>query len=182
MIPSAERCYELMKEYGMPDHIRAHSIMVERVASILAVGLRDAGENVRSDKVTAGALMHDIAKKLCLNTRQDHAEKGREICLAHHLDEIADIVGEHIRLKGFKTDGPVSEKEVIYYADKRVNDDVVVSLKERLKYLLGHYGNGDAGLCRKIQENFALCREVERKLFGKLNFDPQDLGRLIEKE
>ncbi|MBU2498742.1 MAG: HD domain-containing protein [Proteobacteria bacterium] len=166
----------------MLDHIRAHSITVEKVASIIARGLRDAGENLMPDKVKAGAWMHDIAKTLCLNTREDHAEKGREICLKHHLDEIADIVGEHIRLKGYQRDAPVSEKEVVYYADKRVNADVVVSLHDRLKYLLEHYGNGNALICRKITENFDLCREVERKLFAKLDFDPQDVAGLIEKE
>ena len=114
-----------MKKYGMPDHIRAHSIMVEKVAGVISRGLRDTGESIMPDMVRAGALMHDIAKALCLNTHEDHGSKGREICLLHHLDQIADIVGEHIRLKGYQEQGPVSEKEVVYYADKRVNADVV---------------------------------------------------------
>ena len=38
MIPSVEQCFELMKKYGMLDNIRAHSIVVEKVAAIIAGG------------------------------------------------------------------------------------------------------------------------------------------------
>ena len=182
MIPSVEQCYELMKRYGMLDNIRAHSIVVEKVATIITKGLRNAGEDLLLEKVRAGALMHDIAKTLCLNTREDHAAKGKEICLQNRLDEIADIVGEHIRLKEYQKEAPVSEKEIVYYADKRVNADAVVSLEERLDYLLERYGNGKTHLRRMIRDNFDLCKDVEGKLFSRLALDPGDLARMIEKD
>jgi len=167
MIPSAEQCYEFMEKYGMMDHIRSHSIVVEKVAMVIARGLRDAGEDLLLEKVTAGALMHDIAKTLCLKSQEDHAVKGEEICLQNHLDEIADIVGEHIKLKGYERETPVSEKEIVYYADKRVNNNAVVNLEKRLAYLLDRYGAHKAHLRQMIRENFELCREVERKLFSR---------------
>jgi len=179
MIPSVETCLQFMEKYRMPDHIKAHSIMVEKVARLIAGGLEGAGVEIALDKVTAGALMHDIAKPMCLHTNEDHAAKGKEICIDNHFEEIAEIVGAHIRLKGYNGNRAISEKEIIYYADKRVNHDVVVSLEERLAYLLDHYGGGDDRICGLIRKNFEICKEVEKKLFAKLPFTPEEVGEMI---
>jgi uncharacterized protein len=179
MIPSIDQCLALMAKYGMLENIKAHSIVVEKVASLLARGLRQAGQSVVLEKVSAGALMHDIAKTESLHTKEDHAKKGGEICLDHQLYEIADIVAEHIVLADFDPDHTVREKEIVYYADKRVNHDAIVSLDQRLEYLLDHYGRNEKPLCDLIQKNFSLCREVERKIFSVLPFRPDEVAFLI---
>ena len=179
MIPSARQCLELMEEYEMMEHIRAHSIMVEKVARIIARGLQDAGVDLSIEKVTAGALMHDISKTHCLLHGGDHAALGRQICLENRLREIADIVGEHVQLKEYRENHPMHEKEIVYYADKRVNHDQTVSLEERLQYLLVRYGNKEAYLWRLIKENFDLCRRVEKKIFTPLIFKPEDLTAMV---
>ena len=179
MIPSTDQCFALMTEYGMLDNIKAHSIIVEKVASLLARGLRQAGQKVALEKVSAGALLHDIAKTECLRTKEDHAKRGKQICLDHQLDEIADIVAEHIVLLDFDSNHGVREKEIVYYADKRVNHDAVVSLDDRLEYLLDHYGRNENSLCDLIRKNFSLCRDVERKLFSLLSFRPEDIAFMI---
>jgi putative nucleotidyltransferase with HDIG domain len=175
MIPTMEECLDLMVTYRMRDNIRAHSIVVERVAREISRGLREAGVPLSLRKVAAGALMHDIAKTACLGTGSDHAAKGAEICLSHHFDEIAVIVGEHVRLRNYQPQGAICEKEVVYYADKRVNHDRIVSLEERLDYLLQRYGRNEARLRRLIGDNFELCKKVEKKLFARLSFRPEDL-------
>jgi putative nucleotidyltransferase with HDIG domain len=180
MVPSRDLCFQLMDRYGMWENIKAHSIMVQKISTLLADSLRDAGENLHTNLVTAGALMHDIGKSLCLESGEDHAAKGVEICLENHLEEIAGIVGEHIRLKHFDEKAPISEKEIVYYADKRVNHDRIVSLDERLDYLLAQYGRNEDWICQRIRDNFLQCREVEKKLFRKLTFGPEELRRLIE--
>ncbi|MEJ2725799.1 MAG: HDIG domain-containing protein [Deltaproteobacteria bacterium] len=180
MIPSAETCFELMDRYGMLDHIKDHSIVVEKVASLIARSLVEAGEKLSLRKVTAGALLHDIAKTLCLGTGQDHAAMGEEICLQNRLDEIAEIVGQHVHLRGYSLTAPVVEKEIVYYADKRVNDSRVVSLEERLNYLLVRYGRNEEVIHRLIKENFELCKELEKKVFAKLAFTPDALPDIID--
>ena len=179
MIPSLKACHELMEQYGMLDNIKAHSIMVKRIAMLIAQGLKDVGTEVSLEKTAAAALLHDIGKSLCLNTGDDHEAKGREICLENHLDEIADIVGEHVRLKAYHLDSPISEKEIVYYADKRVNDDKVVSLDERLRYILERYAGNMEHISQRIRRNFELCKAVEKKLFSKLDFRPEDLSRMV---
>jgi putative nucleotidyltransferase with HDIG domain len=179
MIPSAKECLEFMNKYEMLENIKAHSIMVEKVANIIAKGLIDTGANLMLEKITAGALLHDIGKSLCLNTKEDHAAKGAEICVENQLYEIADIVGEHVILKNYDPEADISEKEIIYYADKRVNHDRVVSLEDRLEYLLERYGRHTADIMDRIRENMENCKDVERKLFEILRFKPEALADMV---
>ena len=180
MIPQVKDCFKFMEKYQMLDHIRAHSIIVEKVARIIARGLQDAGMVISLKKITAGALMHDIGKTPCLNTNEDHSAKGREICLQNDLSDIADIVGEHVFMQNYELSETIHEKEIVYYSDKRVKHDAIVSLEERLQYLIERYGKNREHLIQLLRENFDLCRRVEKKLFAKLNFNPEDLAGMMK--
>ncbi len=175
MIPSIEECYAFMDKYGMLAHIKAHSVVVARIARMIARGLQETDPAISVHKATVGALLHDIGKTPSLNSGKDHAEIGRRICVENGLDEIASIVGEHIRLKDYTPEGVGSEKEVVFYADKRVNHDRIVTLKDRESYILERYGRDQEDLCRRIKSNFRLCWQVEDKLFDKLKFSPESL-------
>jgi uncharacterized protein len=182
MIPSIENCFSLMNTYEMLKNIRAHSVMVAKVAGVMARGLKGAGLDMSVKKTIAGALLHDIGKTSSLNSGEDHAEIGRQICLQNNFEEIADIVGEHIRLANYSLNSRYSEKEIVFYADKRVNHDKIVSLKERLAYLIERYGGNQDGLEDAIRMNFDLCKAVENKLFTRLDFGPESLASLAENE
>jgi uncharacterized protein len=179
MIPSIQECFQLMDTYRMLDNIRAHSVVVAKVARLIAQDLREADIDISVQIATAGALLHDIGKTPSLRSGQDHSEIGRQICLNNHLDEIAAIVAEHVRLKDYALAGNYSEKEIVFYADKRVKDDQIVSLNERLAYILDRYSRGREQLSRAIKENFSLCRQVQEKLFRKLPFSPEALPRMV---
>lgn len=179
MIPTADQCFELMNRYGMLENIKAHSIMVEKVANIIAMEIKKTGSDISMEMITAGALMHDIGKTPCLNTRADHAAMGSRICIENDLEEIAEIVREHVIIDGFDPEGDVNEKEIIYYADKRINHDKLVSLDERLEYLIVRYAKGNRRLEYLIEENFMQCRKVEKKIFSLLSFRPEDIVDMI---
>jgi putative nucleotidyltransferase with HDIG domain len=176
MIPSPQECYRFMEKYEMLENIKDHSIIVEKVATAIARQLRNGRVPISPEKVTAGALMHDIGKTPCLHSSGDHAAEGKAICLENDLHEIADIVGEHVRLRGYGPTSPIAEKEIVYYADKRVNHDVIVSLDERLVYLLERYGRNEEYILKRIRGNFDLCRALEKRLFAKLPFQPEELA------
>ena len=182
MVPSVETCLRLMKKYGMLENIKAHSIVVARIARFIARFLLNHGIDISVKKVTAGALMHDIGKTVSLKSGQDHSEIGRQICLANNLDEIADIVGDHIRLNDYNLNGDYSEKEIVYYADKRVNHDRIVTLDERMAYILERYGRNHEKYCNAIKENFDFCRKVEKRLFNKLDFGANLLSHMARNE
>jgi putative nucleotidyltransferase with HDIG domain len=168
-----------MEQYEMLDNIRRHSIVVERIASFITHGLIETGKPLSLEMVTAGALMHDIAKTICLSEGGDHAARGEEICRKNQLEEIADLVGEHVNLKRFDPEGAILEKEIVYYADKRVTHDRIVTLKERLEDLFQRYGKGNRNLEKRIAANFRLCQDVEQKLFARLPFRPGDISGLV---
>jgi putative nucleotidyltransferase with HDIG domain len=164
----------------MLDNIRQHSLVVARVAELIASGLIKAGVDLALDRIIVGALLHDIGKTICLEQGGDHALVGKEICLQRKLHEVADIVGEHVRLRDFQPQGKISEKEIVYYADKRVNHSSVVTLDQRLHYILDRYGGNNSEICRRIRANFLQCRMVEEKLFARLDYLPSDIAAILE--
>ena len=186
-IPTIQQCYSLMNEYAMLDNIRAHSIMVARVAQVLLQGLIDSPKEksiVPSDKlVLAGALLHDIAKTPCLKNRCDHAKRGRDICLELGYPAVAEVVREHVVLTEFSIarydKGYFLAKELVYYADKRVRHDEIVSIEERLEYILERYGNNDAKRHSLIRENFEQCRQLEMFIFSAIETTADSLQTAV---
>jgi len=71
-----------------------------------------------------------------------------------------------------------SEKEIVYYADKRVLHHEIVSLDKRLAYILGRYGNGDGSLHARIRSNFSQAHGIEALLFRDLDFAPEQVAEL----
>ena len=178
-IPSIYECLDLMEQYHMLPNIKDHSIVVTGVAKVIATGLTEVGHELSMEKIIAGALLHDIGKTACLDNEDDHAAKGVEIVLAHNLKPIADIVGEHVILENYSTGNNFTEKEIVYYADKRVNHDQVVSLEERLTYILERYGMNNVVRCEAIKRNYALCQDLEMRMFSSLPFEPLDISELL---
>jgi len=179
MIPSIEMCTELMDRFEMPDHIRRHSLVVESAAVFLVDAHIHAGAQLSREMVQAGALLHDIAKASCLNNGRDHAMLGGEICVENRFFEISHIVAEHVRLRDFSPGRRLSEKEIVFYADKRVSHDKIVSLDERLLDLIERYGRGREDIAERIRVNFEVARDVELKIFSGLGFTPEDLHDLL---
>ena len=178
-IPGVNECLDLMEQYHMLPNIKVHSFRVARVAEIITNGLIATGHDLFLDTVIAGALLHDIGKTACLDNNDDHAAKGLEICLAHNLEPLSDIVAEHVILKNYAPENGFAEKEIVYYADKRVNHDQIVSLEERLAYILERYGMNNEVRCRAIKRNYGLCRDLEKKMFSFLAFEPADISDVL---
>ena len=173
-----------MEEYGMLPNIRRHSIVVARVAWQIVEEIEALAETeaIIPDRelIVAGALLHDIAKTPCLKNGGDHAREGADICNKLGYPEIARIVGEHVILQDHDLSryrqGLFSAREIIYYADKRVRHEEIVSLDDRLEYILEHYGMGDRVLHGLIKKNFNKCIQLEELLFSFLPFEPDLLA------
>ena len=171
----------------MLPNIRRHSIVVAQVALQIIDGFAESERTPASipdrSLIAAGALLHDIAKTPCLKNGCDHAIQGAEICLQLGYPEIASIVEEHVILRDHDSDrrlqGLFNAREVIYYADKRVRHEEIVSLNDRLEYILEHYGNGDPGMHKLIKINFAKCVTLEHHLFAYLPFSSPQLPEKV---
>jgi putative nucleotidyltransferase with HDIG domain len=181
MIPTVAQCFRVMDEHRMLANIRDHSIIVARIATRLAAELRSRGHGLSLPLVVAAALLHDIGKTACLDSDRDHAAYGREICLAHGLAELAEIVGDHVRFRDNSL-GAFSEYDIVFYADKRVTHEQVVSLEAREIYILERYGRNDPQRLAIIREHCRSWRLVEARLFAPLGFAPGELGELIDRD
>ncbi|MEE4136879.1 MAG: HD domain-containing protein [Desulforhopalus sp.] len=182
-IPTVTQCLEFFDRYRMLDNIRLHSLIVAQVAGTLIDGLVAAGRVEKRPtnrrQVIAGALLHDIAKSICLEDGRRHAEVGRQICRDLDFAEIGEIVFEHVVLSRFTPElyrrGIFGTKELVYYADKRVRHDQVVSLADRLDYIITRYGNSDPSRISFIRRNFQQTLLLEELLFQFLDFSPAEL-------
>ncbi len=187
IIPSTQECLELIARYEMLDNIRQHSFVVAEVAELIVASLGSAAGTTISlpdpDLVRAGALLHDIAKTRCLDGSCRHAEEGEQICIDHGYPDVGTIVGEHVILKKFSPQryeqGAFEPREIVYYSDKRVNHTTIVSLEDRLDYIVDRYGDGSSFIENRIRENFQHCLLLEKHLFSFLPFTPEDLGNLV---
>jgi uncharacterized protein len=186
-IPSISQCLEFHDRFEMLDNIRAHSLVVARVAESLVDGLRNTGKSIgplpNKEEAIVGSLLHDIAKTLCIKTGCRHAEIGRQICLELGYPEMSEIVAEHVVLKNFNADlyaqGIFGTKEIVFYADKRVLHDQVVSLNSRLEYILKRYGDNNPARQHLIRQNFLQTVNLEKYLFSYLNFLPEEIDQHV---
>ncbi len=183
-IPSTTRCLEMMEEYGMYPNIREHSFMVARVSERILEGItRTLPEEILPDHdlVLAGALLHDIAKSLCLHSAKSHVTEGARICEKHGYPEVAEIVGEHAKIVSPRPEqylqGRYLAKEIVFYADKKVLHTEIVPLEKRLDYILERYGNNDPIRHHNIRKNFAICAEIEKSI---CIFAKQPIDRLLD--
>lgn len=162
--PSYEICIALFNETGMYDNIREHSELVAKVAIAIAENLKD-GCSVDINAVRAGALLHDITKTRAIKTGEHHDVTGGEFVRGLGYDDIAEIVAEHVELKSFDPDGPLLEKEIVHYADKRVKHSTIVSLRSRIDDIADRYGKSDEHrymIMKKLPFNEMLEKKIRR--------------------
>jgi len=180
-IPSKEQCFRLMCEMKMMDHIAAHSLRVYHIAAFLVEGLNAAGEGLNSELVRAAALLHDITKTRSFATTENHAETGEALLRDMGYLSVSRAVGQHVRLDALLDRGVVSEAEVVNYSDKRVLHDEVVSLDARFDYIVARYARApeDRDRIGRLREETA---GVEKKVFDRLPFAPEDLARSLDAE
>jgi hypothetical protein len=86
------------------------------------------------------------------------------------FEEIAVIVENHVVFTGFDDEGPLTEKEIIYYADKRVMHDKVVTIEVRVADLATRYGLNDK-IKQMIIDNKKFVLKLEAKIQRHMDID-----------
>ncbi len=168
-LPSREQCLQLLHKYKVPENIVRHSLQVERVAVFLARKMKQAGEKVDVELVGRAALLHDIDKTKTLEQgfRHLHGKISRALLEKEGFPKIGAIAEKH-HIYYILGEKPFSnwEEKIVYYADKRVNHDQIVSLEDRFKYLAASYGKTKEKR-RKIASCGTLAQGLEKEIFNK---------------
>jgi uncharacterized protein len=202
-IPTRAECEELMAKYSMLPNIVEHSFQVMRVALAITDNLKDsvpqrkasgiipptlrtsflsrsAGVimSVDRDVVIAGALLHDITKTRSIKTKEKHAASGGMLLRELGFPRIAEIVEQHVITKDLNLEGEPEEKEIVYYADKRVTHEKIVTIEERIHDLMQRYGHTEE-IRNQILQNMEHVIAVEQKLNSFMKVDIHDAIREI---
>lgn len=146
----------------------------------MAEGLSRNNYPVDVDLVRASCLLHDIGKYLCImEGRGYHDVRGQQILDSEGLQDIGRIVVQHVVLRGDK-DRPLAEEHVLFYADKRVVHDEIVTLDDRFVYLEKTYGKTPEAVRRLgVMKEETLF--LEKRIFELLDFMPTDIEWLVVK-
>lgn len=137
-VPSPRECRRILNAAAVTGQVRDHCLAVARVAVILADRLNKCGTGLDKDLVTAGAMLHDMARD-----RPDHAAAGAQLVEALGYRRVAQVVASHMDITACVTVN-VSETELVFLADKLVKGCQIVSLAERFGSTLENLINDPA--------------------------------------
>jgi len=173
-MPTRQDCLQLL-EKNVPDKVKQHSLMVNKVAMDLANRFRKKGVNIDLDLVDRASLLHDIAKISSSNViNNDHAIKGYIMLKDREGYElIAEVIKKH-EVKSIidpETRPITWEEKIVFYADKRVIHDKKVPLAERIAYLKQKYPSHIEIITRAEP----LIYEMEREIFEIIGESPDSL-------
>jgi len=161
--PTKEQIIGWREDMSLPPHIRRHCDTVADFASSLATEILSNGIIVRKGALSIAGLIHDLMRFIDFTHGATHndSEEDRSIWNTwklqypglHHEAACAEFLEEHghkefasiVRTHGLgSTLKPLNtiEQKLLFYADKRVIEDRVVSLKERFADFIVRYGNG----------------------------------------
>lgn len=158
-ITNDEECQAIWSRCSLPDKIIEHCKTVSRVACSIGKMLIDKGCGINLNIIKYAALLHDIGR---LET--NHAEKGARILEKLGYKELADIVYVHMDMSpDIRLSEDITEKEIVYLADKCVSGNKIISPDERLKKTMEEYGN-DAEAVKNIKLRFEDCRVIIHKI------------------
>lgn len=136
--PDEETIRELWKRYNIPDAVTEHCRAVAKKAISLKKKLEEREYKLNEGIILSAALLHDIAR-----TEPNHAAKGAQWIDREGYEKVAEVIAAHHDLNECMTD-PVTEKTIVFLADKLISGDREVTLEERFAESTAKCGTEEA--------------------------------------
>ena len=160
-IPVNRRVDEILDRYSVPDHIRRHMKKVSEVLLSVADHIDPHREIYDRELLYSSAMLHDFAK-----LHKHLRAAGTEQLRIDGYELLADLIAEHETIElhrelAIEKDGVryLSEEDLLYYADKRVKEDTIVSLQERFELSLPKCRTPEAVMKHRLRWNKAIAIE-----------------------
>ncbi len=165
-IPNREESFGLLKKHGIEGNVLRHVMKVNEVAMKIGRKLKEEGVDVDLHLLEAASLLHDIGKVLSDVTDMNHIEAGVKILKEEGMPEIAEVISKHGTTSVLDPDTEPNswEEKIIYYADMRVVEDELVSLDERIDYLVTRYPQ----LKEVMPKVLPKIKNIEKEIFTKM--------------
>ncbi|NLJ57934.1 MAG: NTP transferase domain-containing protein [Tissierellia bacterium] len=160
--PSLDLCRKIQDYFEVSDSVKVHSDKVAEVALNIYQILTNKGIKLDKKLILAASLLHDIAKG-----KAHHGEVGADWLLDMGFIEVSEIVREHMELKNFPS--TITEKEVVYLADKLVIEDKLSAIEDRFSYKEELYKNNEGALSsvKRRKKEALFLHEI---VFGRENY------------
>ena len=184
-IPDDAQIQEWREEVKLPDIICRHCDAVADLAEKLGNQLLERGQILRPKALRAAAKLHDLLRFVDFQPGAGHEDHGQdppeweqwknkyeglrheaactEFLKEHNYPEIAAIVEPHGLMKPTPLRNTI-EKKLLFYADKRVMGDQVVTVEERFEDFRKRYSEGKFSKDGEMWLNEA--KNVEIELLG----------------
>ena len=161
----------LLHLHNVPEKGLRHARAVGTVACCLAEALAHSREiagyeaGVDPRWALAGGLLHDICKG-----QPKHEAAAGELLRQLDLPGMARLVQDHRDLS-LPGDEPITERELVYLADKYCYGGSFVPIERRFGNKLEAYA-GDAAACEAIRGRLGRAKALEERLAREIGRDP----------
>lgn len=155
--PSRKECMAILAHYKVPEHIIKHCEVVESVAQKIYNEISSNGICLDENALMAAARLHDIARK-----EQNHAIIGRNMIREIGYGFVGDIIASHMDIIVCE-DESITEKEILYLADKFVKENQICSVDERFQLSLNHVGENPKAI-EKINKRWIAAKVIIKKI------------------
>ncbi|MGH2713037.1 MAG: HD domain-containing protein [Thermoleophilaceae bacterium] len=172
-----QRARPLFARYAYPEWLERHSVLVGRVATLLARARVEAGDCLDLATVALAGYLHDIGRSPLLRADgRDHADLSALALAAEGLGHLAEAVRRHpvYRVLDPALAPRTLEEKLVYVADRRAGQRVE-SVESRLRDTAERHPR----YAGEIERSLAGALDLEREVFAGLRFGPDELaGRL----
>lgn len=171
---STEEARELLAVRHAQERGVTHSLAVGRVAARFAAALNEAraasGERTLDEELAeAGGIIHDV----CKGEPHHEAAAGR-LLRGWGMDAMARLVEDH-RDMTVPDDVPLSERELVFLADKFVRGREAVPLEERFRSKMACYPD-DPEAVAAIAGRMERAKAMEARLARECGKSPEELA------
>jgi molybdenum cofactor cytidylyltransferase len=167
-IPSEAECRALMVRRAVSQNVIDHCLAVADLAGRITMALKAAGCRLEIERVVSAARVHDLARGC-----PRHAAEGARILREMGFARIADIVAVHMDYP-VKKEAPITEAEVVFLADKWIQEDREIGMDARFKEKLRKYG-ADFAACQGILRRRDNALEAQKRVEALMGYPIHDL-------
>jgi len=161
-VPTTEECRVLLENVlRVEADIRGHGEMVAALAARLGSELNRAGCGMDIELLTAAGLLHDLARN-----EPDHAARAADMLWDQGFGKVAELVARHMDLTLVEGE-PLGAEELLYLADKLVQGERLVTLKERFSGALERHAHEPA-ILKRVVERLQTAQAVQARLESAL--------------
>ncbi len=174
-LPSLDQISTWRNDVCLPEHIAKHCDAVAAFAEHFCQQLLTKGIVCRPQALSIAGKLHDLLRFVDFKDTEESPiwnewssryvdQSHEEACASFLTEEGYPELAEIIRTHGLASPMyPLQsiEQKVLFYADKRVAEDTIVSLKERFDDFVERYGNGEQSDLSKQWYEAAVCLEKE---------------------